>query len=623
MLEESDRDRPGQPTVLRRLLEIYHAQRDFGPYCRTCRRLLDIEPDNPPLHVMLAEGYLATAQMASALRTFRRFLDRWPDDPFAEGARDMVARLERAVDEMLENVPFQEGEKLELAAMHEEMMACLGDGEHSRVVTVGERLLARAPRFIPAINNLSYSYFWTGRAEKAIALSRRVLELDPDNFHALANLARYLLLGGRRDEAQAACEQLREMRSAKPEIWTKKAETFSYFGDDQAVLDMLDEARRAGATKSKTPDVAVLYHLAAVADARQGRADRARRLWRDALAISPTMDLASENLADAKKPIAERHGPWAYTLDYWVRPETVRALAAAIEGPARRKDEESVTRAARAFAEKHPEMASLVPALLDRGGEDGRQFAWRFARLVETPEMVAALREFCLSDRGPDDLRIETANYLCRENVLPSGRTRMWIGGRWGEIELLGFEITEEPTGPLHAPPVDDWAYDAMQALRCGDGKLAQSLLEKCLERVGDAPDLLNNLAVAYETQGRRDEATQLLRQIHERWPDYFFGRVGMAKLAIRAGDFERAEEYLAPLRHRRRLHMTEFAQMCSAHVAMFLGRREIRAARSWFEMWKQIDPDNPELKRFLPVLALGNVVAGLPRLFESRRKPT
>ena len=153
--------------------------------------------------------------------------------------------------------------------------------------------------------------------------------------------------------------------------------------------------------------------------------------------------------------------------------------------------------------------------------------------------MLEALREFCLSDRGPDALRIETANYLCRMDVLPSGRTRMWIGGRWSEIELVGFEITEEPTGPLHAPPVDDWAYEAMQALHRRDGKRAQDLLEKCLERVGDAPDLLNNLAVAYEAQGRHEEATQLLRQIHERWPDYFFGRVSMAKLAIRAGDFE------------------------------------------------------------------------------------
>ena len=71
--------------------------------------------------------------------------------------------------------------------------------------------------------------------------------------------------------------------------------------------------------------------VAAVAHSRQGRADRARRLWRDALAISPTMDLANENLADAKKPVAERHGPWAYTLDYWLPRATIDGFVAALE----------------------------------------------------------------------------------------------------------------------------------------------------------------------------------------------------------------------------------------------------------------------------------------------------
>ena len=94
-----------------------------------------------------------------------------------------------------------------------------------------------------------------------------------------------------------------------------------------------------------------------------------------------------------------------------------------------------------------------------------------------------------------------------------------------------------------------------------------------------------------------------------------------MARLAIDAGDFERAEEYLAPLRLQRRLHVTEFAQMCSAHVAMFLGRREIPAAQSWFEMWKQVDPDNPELKRLVPVLALGRVRHRAAEAVQGRRK--
>ena len=41
VLEEYERTRPGQGSVLRLLLDVYHQQRDYGPYCRTCRQLLE------------------------------------------------------------------------------------------------------------------------------------------------------------------------------------------------------------------------------------------------------------------------------------------------------------------------------------------------------------------------------------------------------------------------------------------------------------------------------------------------------------------------------------------------------------------------------------------------------
>jgi hypothetical protein len=37
--------------------------------------------------------------------------------------------------------------------------------------------------------------------------------------------------------------------------------------------------------------------------------------------------------------------------------------------------------------------------------------------------------------------------------------------------------------------------------------------------------------------------------------------------------------------------------------------------------MWKQVDPDNPELKRFVPVLAPGKFVTGPRKPFQSRRE--
>jgi tetratricopeptide (TPR) repeat protein len=193
---------------------------------------------------------------------------------------------------------------------------------------------------------------------------------------------------------------------------------------------------------------------------------------------------------------------------------------------------------------------------------------------------------------------METANYLCRQDVLPAGRVRMWLGGRWEDVEMFGFEITDQPVGRPHTRQVEQWAYEGLQALGHDDGLAAETLFQKCIESEGERPDLLNNLAAAYDMQGKTDQSIELLRQIHERWPDYFFGRIAMANLAAEDGDYERGEAYLAPLRQRRRLHITEFTALATAYVRLSLDRENRKGAQSWLRLWREIDPDHPDLAR-------------------------
>ncbi len=452
-------------------------------------------------------------------------------------------------------------------------------------------------------------------------MSRRALREQPDNVHALANLTRYLFLTGQQDEVGALCEQLRSVPSVGDDAWYKKCEALSFLGDDQAVIAVFVDARRAGATKQHTPAAALLYHLAAAASARQGQHRLAGRYWRAALKIQPGLDLARGNLADAARAVGQRHGPWYFPVTYWGCGESLAKLCASLNRPAHRKSDEAVTRAVERFADAHPEIVRLVPALLDRGDATGREFAWRFAMLLETPEMLDALRVFCLSQRGPDAMRIETANRLCRAGALPASSVRMWLDGRWQDIELIGFEITTEPVDANHCPQVDDWMYDGCQALRRGDGREAEGFFQKCVELEGEAPDLLNNLAVSYSLQGRTDESLTLVRRIHERWPDYFFGRIAMANLATGAGDWELAENYLAPLRQRRRLHITEFTALATASIQLLLVRGSVDGARSWLEMWRQVDPEHPDLPHVESQCRAADMLGGLRRLFRRRRR--
>jgi tetratricopeptide (TPR) repeat protein len=196
VLEEHDRELPRDPRVLRLLLDVYHEQGDFSAYARGCQRFLELTPSDRGLQLALAGAYLSDARMATALRKFRRFVERWPNDPMSGAARATIAQLETALDEAMKDCPFPREDRVDLGAMHEEVMAGLQSDDIERIVAVGEQLMARSPDFIPVRNNLAELYFRSARPADAIALSRQVLEREPENFHALADLARYLLLTG-------------------------------------------------------------------------------------------------------------------------------------------------------------------------------------------------------------------------------------------------------------------------------------------------------------------------------------------------------------------------------------------------------------------------------------------
>lgn len=108
------------------------------------------------------------------------------------------------------------------------------------------------------------------------------------------------------------------------------------------------------------------------------------------------------------------------------------------------------------------------------------------------------------------------------------------------------------------------------------------------------AEELISSiLSQAYILRGRQ-ENEGLLRQVHERCPDYLFSRVNLAHLAIRDGDLNRAKELLEPLVKRRRLHYSELGAFCGAQIDLLVAEGKHHEARSWFDMWERADPENP-----------------------------
>jgi len=103
------------------------------------------------------------------------------------------------------------------------------------------------------------------------------------------------------------------------------------------------------------------------------------------------------------------------------------------------------------------------------------------------------------------------------------------------------------------------------------------------------------------------------VRQTHERFPDYLFGRTGMAKLYIREGRLAEAKALLDPLLTRRRFHTTEFAALASTEIDYWLAQNKKNGARPWLEMWEKTGPDSPMLRAYRQKLRPPRWLGSLP----------
>jgi tetratricopeptide (TPR) repeat protein len=331
-----------------------------------------------------------------------------------------------------------------------------------------------------------------------------------------------------------------------------------------------------------------------VAELRQGREAEARRHWQQALKHNLGLELARENLSDLSLPIGERNASWPFDFGSWASRELITDLKRQVGTKQR---ESALTNGIRRFLQKHPDITALIPILLDRGDPHARQFALMIARTAQTPELLAALRDFASSQRGPDEMRHLAAQAADAAGLFPDRKIRMWMRGEWHDILLMGFEISDAPEAPF-SPAVTSLMIQATQALHADQGPKAERLLNEALELEPDSSPLRNNLAMAYSLQGRHDEAEALVRSIHERDPDYLFGRVAVARMHIRDGEYAAAEELLKPLMLRRRLHLSEATAYFGAQVDLYQAQSNTEAARTWLEMWERIDPDNADLDR-------------------------
>ena len=182
----------------------------------------------------------------------------------------------------------------------------------------------------------------------------------------------------------------------------------------------------------------------------------------------------------------EGHAPWAESIGKWI-PRAVCDKMFEDRSALRKTGHLNLT-------EDYPAIAALIPALLDRGDPTGREMAMRLAATDGSPAMLDALQQFAFGSRGPDDMRHEALNALCREERVDSGPHRFYSRGEWIKLKLFTAEISWE-RGEC-SPWAEQLVETGTEALGCGDFALAEESFTRILDKEPDNCTAAYNLCV-------------------------------------------------------------------------------------------------------------------------------
>ena len=413
-----------------------------------------------------------------------------------------------------------------------------------------------------ARNNRGFALFHLGRIEEALSVFLDAWQHDGGNLFALGWALRLRLYLGDETGARGLGVPLAQAQARRAEDAYGQVAGLLLISEDHAAWDAFERSGQAVWAAGETgPLLAERLQQGGGAASRLGDADRARALWRQALAQRPGLATAAEGLAalqrDGAPPAYPALFEWSHLLPVgWVH----RLHAAGAAHLDARLDELTASDAyletiylagdarVRTFA------AQLLKHRLQRASvaqppADGR------------PERRAAaiLRDLARVPVGTAHERLGLLRALRDAGLVGDDESlHYWDGKALREVKLIATEIYRAPDPPDLPEDLQPLLEQSLVLMRDGDLVVAEARLHAILERVPDHRTALGNLAAIRARQGRDSECRELLRQTIAAHPDYLFARCNLAGLLIEDGELEAAKELLAGLAQRPRLHIQE-----------------------------------------------------------------
>lgn len=219
-------------------------------------------------YFFMANNYAYLGEFDEALDEISTYLTLEPNGVFRDEARELYRLLQSASDEFSEGAP-------EYLREHERGRLALEHGRFDEAQTHFLRVIAEAPDFLPARNNLSVAFFSMGVTEKAFESAWSVLEQDHGNIHALCNLVSFYHDLGDREQLQAVVRRLDRLSPLLPEHCARLGSAYLYVENYERAYYWLRLAAKRGARCDQ-----VFYYWLALAAVHTGRHELAERSWK-------------------------------------------------------------------------------------------------------------------------------------------------------------------------------------------------------------------------------------------------------------------------------------------------------------------------------------------------------
>lgn len=447
----------------------------------------------------------------------------------------------------LGDISFEQGVKFDLSRLF------LSHERYDAVVAVLEGIDHPS-----AHNNLALARFAKGDIETALANAEENWRRDTRNLFGLHELVRLRLWRHGRAAAAELADALIKGRPARAEDAYGQLAGLLLLGAYKAAIDAWRAMQAAPFWDDTDRLCGRCAYFAGIAALREGDTVLAQECISQALDIDPDDDNAAE--LDETLAMADFGGeadPASGEFRDWFPATWINHLAAASRPDAREDAFDAICR----HCDAHPDYLAVAAEL---GGPVVRFPAVEILKQRASDGDLAALdtlRSLLTRPCGPDEERFDLDRWLENRGYLTQGQARpLLVRGKVQEHQLVAMRLTVEPKNIDLPPGVKPELERVHKLLARSDQKGALRILQELVDAHPDHPLLLGNLASIKEGLGHADDEVEaLLQRAQAADPGYLFAQAGLARIAARKGDTERARELLKPLYGRDEYHVSEW----------------------------------------------------------------